>query len=102
VAGTVFCQQFSEYQYRALVFVAGMEPRALPEICLLLTRYSPLLLMLPPAVLLVGVTRLLRQSDESSFVELLSQGVLVLSFVLVVLCILVWQVPYTASAGDIL
>lgn len=102
VVSSVFCQQFSEHQYRALVVVAGVEPQSLPDLCILLTRYAPLLLVIAPVVLLVGVTRLLRHRDESSTVELLSQGAFVLSLVLIVLCILVWQAPYSASAGDAL
>jgi hypothetical protein len=96
----VFCQQFSDSQYRGLVFVAGIPSQELPALCMWLTRYSPIFLVLPPVVLFVGVIRLLRRREESAVVELLSQGVLVLSLILVVMCILAWQAPYLPPSGD--
>jgi hypothetical protein len=34
LVGTVFCQQFSDYQFRALVFVAGIPSQELPALCI--------------------------------------------------------------------
>jgi len=99
---SVFCQQFSEFQYRAVVFIGGVPPESLPNMCIWFTRLSPLLLAIPPVALLVGATRLLSQREPSPLVELLSQAMLVLSLALIVVCILVWQAPYATPTGDAL
>ena len=47
LASVFFCHRFSAFQYDALVFGAGFEPRDLPTMCIWFVRYSPLLLAMP-------------------------------------------------------
>jgi hypothetical protein len=96
-----FCHRFSGFQYDALVFGAGFEPRDLPSLCIWFARYSPLLMAMPIVILWVGATRLVRRSKEDALVELLAQLALVAAVLLLVACILAWQVPYAIGLGTL-
>ena len=69
-------------------------------LCLWYLRYSPILLALPMLMLWLGAIWLLRHKGPSGAVELINQVALVLAFVLIVTCILVWQVPYAIPVGE--
>jgi hypothetical protein len=99
LASVFFCHRFSGYQYDALVFGAGFEPRDLPFLCIWFARYSPLLLAMPIVILWIGATRLVRRPKEGGLVELLAQIALVTALLLLIGCILAWQVPYAADLG---
>lgn len=101
LASILFCRQFSAFQFDALVFGAGVPPHRLPAACLWLTHYSPMLMVLPLAMLWVGAARLIRNPVESALAELLAQVALVLAFILLTVCILAWQVPYAPEAGSL-
>jgi len=97
----VFCHQFSNFQLHNFVYGAGIPVSHLPVSCRWLAVYSSWLLVLPPAFLLVGTRRLLREPTASVTVELLQLVTLLLALALVVGCILIWQVPYMMPAGDV-
>lgn len=98
--GTVFCQQFSRFQFNALVRGAGYPPEELPTLCIWFLRYTPMLMVLPLMMLWIGATLLLRRKGPSGTVELCIQTALVLALVLIVVCILAWQVPYAPPLGE--
>jgi len=100
LVSAVFCLQFSSFQYNSLVQGAGFSPQDLPWLCLWLVRYSPALLALPLLVLWLGVTGLMRRDGPSGTVELVAQTALVLALIIVVGCILVWQLPYTSMPTE--
>jgi hypothetical protein len=97
--GVVFCHQFSWFQLGAFVYGAGFEPEDLPLVCLWFARYSVVLLALPPLILWLGLSRLMRSAKISTAVEVLSQLALVTALALVVACIIAWQLPYMGPAG---
>jgi len=101
LASVFFCHRFSAFQYDALVFGAGFEPRDLPTMCIWFVRYSPLLLAMPIVILWIGATRLVRRPQEDGLVELLAQLALVTAVLLLIGCILAWQVPYVADLGTL-
>jgi hypothetical protein len=94
LVSAVFCQQFSSFQFNALVDGAGFSAQDLPWLCLWLARYSPALLALPLLTLWLGITGLMKREGPSGAVELVAQTALVLALIIVVGCILVWQLPY--------
>jgi hypothetical protein len=100
LVSAVFCRQFSAFQFSSLVHGAGFPPRELPWLCLWLTRYSPALLALPLLVLWLGISGLMKRDGPSGTVELVAQTALVLALIIVVGCILVWQLPYAAPPTE--
>ncbi len=97
LASAVFCHSFSGSQYHALVFGAGLAPQELPFVCVWLARYSAVLIGLPLVFVWFGMSRLLRSQGPSAVVELIAQTALVLALLLLIGCILAWQVPYAPS-----
>ena len=100
LVSAVFCHQFSSFQFNSLVHGAGFSPHDLPWMCLWLVRYSPALLVLPLLVLGLGITGLVKRDRPSGAVELVAQTALVLALVIVVGCILVWQLPYASPPTE--
>jgi hypothetical protein len=99
LVGALFCQQFSRFQFDALVQGAGFPQEDLTILCNWFLSYSPILLALPMLMLWLGLVLLFRSQGPSGMVELCAQVALVLAFILVVICILAWQVPYAIPAG---
>jgi hypothetical protein len=99
LVAVVFCQMFSSSQYDALVFGAGILPEELPGMCLLFARSSQWLLLLPVVVLWIGIRALVRDREQSTFVEVVAQTALLIALLLVAMCILAWQAPYSPAAG---
>ena len=101
LVSAVFCQQFSSFQFNSLVHGAGFSPPQLPWLCLWLVRYSPALMALPLLFLWVGVAGLMKRDGPSGTVELVAQTALVLALIIVVGCILVWQLPYASPPAEL-
>jgi hypothetical protein len=99
LVAVVFCQMFSSYQYDALVFGAGILPEELPGMCLLFARSSQWLLLLPVVVLWIGIRALVRDREQSTLVEVVAQTAVLVALLLVAMCILAWQAPYSPAAG---
>ncbi len=98
--GVVFCHQFSGFQLQNFVYGAGISASQLPPACRWFAFQSPWLLILPPVILLVGSRRLLRERTPSVYLEVLQMVTVLLAVVLVLGCILAWQVPYAVPVGE--
>ena len=98
--GVVFCHQFSAYQVQNFFYGAGIPASHLPAICRWFAFQTTWLLVLPPAILLVGTRRLLRERTASVYLEVLQLVTVLLAVVLVLGCILAWQVPYAVPVGE--
>ena len=101
LTGVVFGHQFSGYQLHNFMYGAGVPPSHLPQLCRWFAFYSQWLMLMPPAILLVGTRRLLRDRVPSASVEVLVMATLLLTVVLVLGCLLAWQVPYSVSVGEV-
>ncbi len=99
--GVVFCHQFSTYQIQNFVYGAGIPVSHLPALCRWFAFFSTWILLLPPAILWMGTRRLLRSPTSSPSVEMLNQITVLLTVVLVLGCILAWQVPYAMPVGEV-
>jgi hypothetical protein len=100
LAAVVFCHRFSSYQMQNFVLGAGVPVSHLPTMCSWFAFHSFWLLLLPPLVLLVGARRLIRERAASTYVEVLLLVTVLLAVVMVLGCILAWQVPYTMPTGE--
>ena len=101
LVGIVFCHQFSTFQIHGFVYGAGIPVSHLPALCRWYAFLSIWLMVLPPAVLWIGSRRLLRESAQSAAVEMWTQLTILLTVVLVLGCILTWQLPYTVPVGEV-
>lgn len=100
LTSVVFCLEFSRFQVAGLVSGAGYPLSRLPRSCTLFALYSQWLLLLPPLLLAIGIHRLLRERTESVRVEIVQQVALLLAAVLVLTCIVAWQVPYASLSVE--
>lgn len=97
LAAVVFCIEFSGYQVAALAGV-GIGGLRLPAICRFFAGTSHWILLAPPLLLAIGLQRLLRERTESVGAEIVQQLAVVLAVILILGCIVAWQIPYAASA----
>jgi len=95
-----FSHLFSSMQIDAFVYGVGYPVALLPTLCIWFARYSAWAVLLPPMIAWVGARRLIRERQPSTAVELLSQLTLLLALVLVLGCILAWQLPYVGSGAE--
>jgi hypothetical protein len=100
LAAVVFCHRFSGFQLQNFVFQAGIPASHLPPMCRLFAFHSPWMMLLSPLVLAVGARRLIRERTASVYVEVLLMVTVILAIVVVLGCILAWQVPYTVPTGE--
>lgn len=96
----VFGHQFSAFQIQNFVYGAGIPASHLPPTCRWFAFHSAWLMVLPPAILLIGTRRLLRERSASVYVEVLVMATALLALAVVLGCILSWQVPYAVPLGE--
>jgi hypothetical protein len=99
LASVFFCHRFSGFQYDSLVLGGGTDPRSLPAICHWFVRYSQIAIAVPIIILWAGAVRLVRRSSEDALVEALAQLALIAALLLLIFCILAWQIPYLVDVG---
>lgn len=100
LVGVLFCLEFSRFQLAALAAGTGYPMARLPRACSFFAGSSHWLLLLPPLLLALGLRRLLRERAESVQVEVLQQAAVVLAVLLVLGCIVAWQVPYVTMSVE--
>jgi hypothetical protein len=93
---------FSAFQIRLLVTQAGIPPHHLPVLCLSFAHHSLVLMLLPVVLAAAGIHRLFRDASPSPGAELYAATALVLAVLLLVVCILAWQVPYATASGEMI
>ena len=99
VAAALFCRVYGIRQMDAYLRTDGVDlgGDAL-RMARLLTAASPVMMLLPVVLVALGLRWLLRGPEGVVTVELVSQVALVLAFVLVVTCLLLWQLPGATGA----
>lgn len=100
LVGILFCLEFSRFQVAALAAAGSYPMSRLPRVCSLFAGSSHWLLFMPPLLLALGLRRLLRERSESVQVEVVQQVAVVLAVILVLGCIVAWQIPYAAMAME--
>ncbi len=99
VAGGLFCRVYGARQMETLALGGGTGVvGGVPAPAHLLTVVSPALILLPAILFALGLRALLRGTEGVVVAEVLAQVALVLAFVVVVACLLVWQLPPEIAA----
>lgn len=101
LVAAVFASEFSRMQLNSFINLAGYGLSDLPMVCIAFARFSYLLLLVAPAVFGLGLAAVSRDSSPSVRVEIFSTCAWVLSLLVVVTCLLAWQLPYYSPVPEL-
>ncbi len=98
---SLFASEFSRMQVRAFINLAGFGIGDLPSVCVVIARYSAFGLFLGPIAFGLGYLAISRDPSPSVRAEVVATTAFVLSILIVLACLLAWQLPYAAPVAEI-